>query len=74
MRIDLAIYSKDYRSGTRWNMEGKTGGEPLCVVFLTMLSKYLALVFANEHSIPVIPFGEGSGVVGGAYDIWRYHC
>ena len=70
--IDKVVYSKDYQLiGTRWNMEGKIGGEPLCIVFPDTIQQISELLkFANEHDIPVIPFGEGSGVVGGATPIY----
>jgi len=69
---DLVAYSKDYQLITnRWMMEGVVPGLPHVIVWPEteeQISKILLL--ANEKKIPVIPYGEGSGVVGAAIPVY----
>jgi alkyldihydroxyacetonephosphate synthase len=69
---DLIAYSKDYQLITnRWIMEGKIPGKAHVIVWPEneeQISKILKL--ANELKIPVIPYGEGSGVVGAAIPVY----
>ncbi|MFX1393080.1 MAG: FAD-binding oxidoreductase [Promethearchaeota archaeon] len=66
--IDIFAYTKDTTLlAFNWVIEGKIAG---LADFITwpetaeQISEILKL--ANQEKIPVIPFGEGSGVVGGA--------
>jgi alkyldihydroxyacetonephosphate synthase len=69
---DLVAYSKDYQLITnRWIIEKKLPGLPHVIVWPANeaeISKILGL--ANELKIPVIPYGEGSGVVGAAIPVY----
>jgi alkyldihydroxyacetonephosphate synthase len=70
--LDLLAYSKDSTLlSFNWEIEGKIAG---LADFITwpetakQISEILKL--ANKEKIPVIPFGEGSGVVGGAIPLY----
>ncbi|MFX1456904.1 MAG: FAD-binding oxidoreductase [Promethearchaeota archaeon] len=70
--IDLLAYSKDSTLiGFNWEIQGKIAG---LADFITwpesaeQISEILKL--ANREKIPVIPYGEGSGVVGGAIPLY----
>ncbi len=69
--IDKFAYSKDASLiGHNLILDRKTVGFPDFITFpetIDQIKKILLL--ANEYKIPVIPFGEGSGVVGGAIPI-----
>ncbi|MHA1110709.1 MAG: FAD-binding oxidoreductase [Promethearchaeota archaeon] len=69
---DLVAYSKDYQLITnRWIMEGTLPGLPHIIVWPEnepQISQILKI--ANERKIPVIPYGEGSGVVGAAIPVY----
>jgi len=66
--IDKIAYSKDYCLITlRWILEGVTPATPDFIVWPENTEQVSGVVkLANIEEIPVIPFGEGSGVVGGA--------
>ena len=70
--IDILAYSKDTTLLTlNWTLEGKIAALPDFIVWpdnTEQISSILKL--ANEENIPVIPFSEGSGVVGGAIPIY----
>ena len=70
--IDLLSYSKDSTLLMfRWTLDGKIASKPDFIVWPTdiiQISKLLKL--ANEEKIPIVPFGAGSGVVGGAVPIF----
>jgi alkyldihydroxyacetonephosphate synthase len=70
--IDIFSYSKDYSPiSTRWTLDGKLAAKPDFIVWPTnvkQISKLLKL--ANKEDFPVIPFGAGSGVVGGALPVY----
>ncbi|MGV9173867.1 MAG: FAD-binding oxidoreductase [Promethearchaeia archaeon] len=69
--VDLLAYTQDTTLITlNWLMEGKLAGMPALVTWPES-SKHISeiLKFANEHEIPVVPYAEGSGVVGGAIPV-----
>ncbi|MFX1273912.1 MAG: FAD-binding oxidoreductase [Promethearchaeota archaeon] len=70
--IDLFAYTSDATLITlNWMIEGKIAGKPDFITWpenLEQISRILKL--ANKETIPVIPFAEGSGVVGGAIPIY----
>lgn len=48
------------------SLRGTLSARPLCVVSPTAVDQVCALAeYANEHRLPVVPFGAGSGVCGG---------
>lgn len=69
--IDKLSYSKDYWPiALRWTLEGKVAALPDFVVWPEKTQQVSHIVQrANEEEIPVIPFGEGSGVLGGAIPV-----
>ena len=69
--IDLLAYTKDATLiGCNWTLEGKIAGLPDFIVWPETKEKICeVLKLANEKNIPVIPYGEGSGVVGGAIPV-----
>ncbi|MFX0063594.1 MAG: FAD-binding oxidoreductase [Candidatus Hermodarchaeota archaeon] len=70
--IDKFAYSKDYTLiTTRWTLDGKLAAMPDFICWPETIDQIAGLLrFANEVETPVIPFGEGSGVVGGALPIF----
>jgi alkyldihydroxyacetonephosphate synthase len=66
--IDLLAYSKDSSLiSLNWALQGKMAGLADFVIWpetVTHISEVLK--FANQVNIPIIPYGEGSGVVSGA--------
>jgi alkyldihydroxyacetonephosphate synthase len=70
--IDRISYSKDYWPiALRWMLEGKIAALPDIITWphtAEQISGILSL--ANDEHIPVIPFGEGSGVLGGAVPVY----
>lgn len=69
--IDRLSYSKDYWPiALRWMLEGKMAGLPDFVVWPQRTEQVSHVVtLANTQGIPLIPFGEGSGVLGGAVPV-----
>ena len=69
--IDQLAYGKDYiLISTRWTLEGIQPTLPDFIVWPKTVEQISELMkFANENKIPIIPYGEGSGVVGGALAI-----
>ena len=65
---DLVIESRDvYPAGELWTRRGEVRHKADCVVWPKDADEVSALLrFANEHCIPVVPYGGGSGVCGGA--------
>ena len=65
--IDLLSTCRDYWPvGSIWMLEGAVPALPQLVVWpqtTEEVSRILAL--ANEKKIPVVPYGEGSGALGG---------
>ncbi|MHA1914695.1 MAG: FAD-binding oxidoreductase [Promethearchaeota archaeon] len=70
--VDLLAYSKDSTLlSFNWEIEGKIAGLADIITWpetANQISEILRL--ANKEKIPVIPFGEGSGVVGGAIPLF----
>ncbi len=70
--IDILAYSKDSTLiGFNWTLQEKIAGLPDFITWpetIEQISEILKL--ANQEKIPVIPYGEGSGVVGGAIPIY----
>ncbi|MFX1498484.1 MAG: FAD-binding oxidoreductase [Promethearchaeota archaeon] len=69
--IDLIAYSKDSSLiSLNWTLQGKIASLPDFIVWPEnkfQISEILKL--ANAEKVPIIPYGEGSGVVGGAIPI-----
>ncbi|MFX1567811.1 MAG: FAD-binding oxidoreductase [Promethearchaeota archaeon] len=69
--IDILAYTKDTSLITfNWSLQGQIAGLPDFITWpdtVEQISEILKL--ANQEKIPVIPYGEGSGVVGGAIPI-----
>lgn len=65
--IDLLAYSRDtYPLAMKYAAEGKKIFWPDAIVWPETTEEVAALVhFANKHTIPVMPYGGGSGIVGG---------
>jgi alkyldihydroxyacetonephosphate synthase len=70
--IDILAYNKDTTLlAYNWTLEGKIAGLPDFVVWPDTPEQISSILkLANEEKIPVIPFSEGSGVVGGAIPIY----
>lgn len=70
-KIDKISYSKDYWPiALRWTLEKKVPALPDFIAWpetTQHVSDILKL--ANTYTIPVVPFGEGSGVLGGAVPV-----
>lgn len=66
--IDKISYSRDCWPITlRWFLEGKIAALPDFIVWPETTSHVSQIVaLANQEKIPIVPFGEGSGVLGGA--------
>ncbi len=64
----LIIYSRDLNPiGTIFTQQGKILPKPDAIVWPETIGQIQKLVlFANEYSVPLIPYGSGSGVCGGA--------
>lgn len=69
--VDRVTYSKDYMPITlRWLLDGKLAALPDCIVWPENTSQVSEILkIANNEKIPVIPFGDGSGVLGGAIPV-----
>ncbi|MDD5502635.1 MAG: FAD-binding protein, partial [Candidatus Thermoplasmatota archaeon] len=65
--VDLAAYSRDFWPITlRWTLDGKFAALPDFIAWPENAEQVSAIIkLANKCKIPVIPFGEGSGVMGG---------
>ncbi|MDD3492676.1 MAG: FAD-binding oxidoreductase [Candidatus Thermoplasmatota archaeon] len=65
------IYARDYWPiSLRWYLEGKVPSLPDCIVWPETTQQVKAVIdLANGERVPVVPYGEGSGVVGGAVPI-----
>lgn len=70
--IDLLAYSKDFSLiYNKWALEGKMAAKADFIVWPERIQQISDLMkLANELEIPVIPFGEGSGVVGGILPVF----
>ncbi|MHA1870328.1 MAG: FAD-binding oxidoreductase [Promethearchaeota archaeon] len=69
---DLVAYSKDYQLITnRWIIEHKLPGKAHVICWPENEDEVVKILkIANERKIPVIPYGEGSGVVGAAIPVY----
>ncbi|MBD3255256.1 MAG: FAD-binding protein [Candidatus Lokiarchaeota archaeon] len=69
--IDLFAYTQDTSLITlNWLMLGKIAGLPDLIVWPETTQQISEIMkFANSHKIPVVPYAEGSGVVGGAIPV-----
>ncbi|MHA1629430.1 MAG: FAD-binding oxidoreductase [Candidatus Heimdallarchaeota archaeon] len=69
--VDLFAYGKDFSLiASHWLLKGKIAAKPDFIVWpenVKQISKLLKM--ATAEKVPVIPFGSGSGVVGGALPI-----
>ncbi|MFX1310005.1 MAG: FAD-binding oxidoreductase [Promethearchaeota archaeon] len=70
--IDLLAYTKDTTLiGMNWTIQGKLAGIPDFITWPDTVEQICDILkFANQEKIPVIPYGEGSGVVGGGIPIY----
>jgi alkyldihydroxyacetonephosphate synthase len=69
--VDRISYSKDYWPiALRWMLEGKIAALPDIILWPETAEQISQVaILANEHRIPLIPFGEGSGVLGGSVPV-----
>ena len=69
--IDILAYTKDASLITlNWAIQGKIAGLPDFITWPETINQICEILkFVNQEKIPVIPYGEGSGVVGGAIAI-----
>ena len=70
--VDILAYTKDSTLiAFNWTIQGKIAGLPDIITWpetVEQISEILKL--ANKEKIPVIPYAEGSGVVGGSIPIY----
>ena len=66
--IDILAYTKDSSLiAFNWTLQGKIAGLPDIITWPETVEQISEILkFANKEKIPVIPYAEGSGVVGGA--------
>lgn len=69
---DLVAYSQDaFLITRRWMMQGKLAGKAHVITWPETTEQVSEIMkLANELKIPVIPFGDGSGVVGAAIPVY----
>ncbi len=69
--IDILAYTNDTTLiGFNWMIQGQIAGLPDLITWPETVEKISEILkFANQEKIPVIPYGEGSGVVGGSIPI-----
>ena len=69
--IDILAYTKDSTMiGYNWTLEGKIAGLADFITWPENKNQIIEILrLANSEKIPVIPYAEGSGVVGGAIPI-----
>ncbi len=69
--IDILAYTKDCSLiAFNWTIQGKIAGLPDIITWPETVEQISEiLIYANKEKIPVIPYAEGSGVVGGAIPI-----
>ncbi len=70
--VDLLAYTRDSTLITlNWTIQGKIAGLPDIITWpetIEQISEILKL--ANKEDIPVTPYAEGSGVVGGSIPVY----
>ncbi|MHA1509552.1 MAG: FAD-binding protein, partial [Promethearchaeota archaeon] len=66
--IDIFAYSKDSTLiAFNWTLQGKIMSLPDIITWPETVEQISEILkYANKEKIPVIPYAEGSGVVGGA--------
>ncbi|TET59700.1 MAG: FAD-binding oxidoreductase, partial [Promethearchaeota archaeon] len=66
--IDIFAYTKDSTLiAFNWTLQGKIAGLPDIITWPETVDQISEILkYANKEKIPVIPYAEGSGVVGGA--------
>ena len=66
--IDKLAYGKDYiLISNRWTLEGIQPSEPDFITWPKTADQIASIIkYANQNKVPIIPYGEGSGVVGAA--------
>jgi len=69
--LDLFAYTKDSTLiGHNWLLEGKIAARPDYVTLPENEKQIIEILkLANQVKVPVVPYGEGSGVVGGAIPV-----
>jgi len=69
--IDILAYTKDSTLiGFNWTLQGKIASLPDIITWPETVEQISDILkYANKEKIPVIPYAEGSGVVGGAMAI-----
>ena len=69
---DRIIYSRDYWPiALKWFLDKKLPALPQAIVWPENIEQISELIkIANEYRVPVIPYGGGSGVMGGAVPIY----
>jgi len=70
--IDILAYTKDSTLlAFNWTLEGKIAGLPEIIVWPDTPEQISSIMkVVNEEKIPIIPYSEGSGVVGGSIPIY----
>ncbi|MCA9837767.1 MAG: FAD-binding oxidoreductase [Trueperaceae bacterium] len=65
---ELSAHQTDWWPiATKWKLEGRTLPSPLAVIYPESVEEVVSLLeFANTHNLKLVPYGLGSGVVGGA--------
>jgi len=69
---DRIIYSRDYWPiALKWFLDKKLPALPHAIVWPENVEQISELIkIANEYRVPIIPYGGGSGVMGGAIPIY----
>ena len=69
--LDLFAYTKDSTLiGFNWILEGKIAAKPDFVTLPENEEQIIQILkLANQEKVPVVPYGEGSGAVGGAIPV-----
>ena len=69
--IDIFAYTKDSTLiAFNWTLQGKIASLPDIITWPETIEQISEILkYANKEKIPVIPYAEGSGVVGGALAI-----
>lgn len=69
--VDILPYTKDMTLITlNWSIQGKLAGLPEIITWPETTDQIVEILkLANKENIPVTPFAEGSGVVGGAIPV-----
>jgi len=70
--VDILAYTKDTTLITlNWSIQGKIAGLPEIITYPETAEEIAEILkLANKEKIPITPYAEGSGVVGGAIPIY----